>query len=163
MAPLPTYKRAGHGNVCKVVFGSLDASRRIFQGSSLLFTHLHMEALQSGKPDSPRPSDSSSSSSSDHSHSQSSVKIEDGIAVEIVRTNSKADVEANAQVLKPSTPPDFPEGGLRAWLTVLGGYVISTFSVIPTGSNSSHVTARWLLFVLLVLFNLLVYIKTIIR
>ncbi|KAF8192999.1 major facilitator superfamily domain-containing protein [Pholiota molesta] len=93
-----------------------------------------MEALQSVKPDSPLPSDSSSSSSSEHAHSQSNIKIEDEIAVEIVRTNSKADVEANAQVLKPSIPPDFPEGGLRAWLTVLGGTMVTfcTFGVVQS-------------------------------
>ena len=93
-----------------------------------------MEALHPPKSHSPLPSDSSDASSSELSHRPSdSVKIEEGIVVDVVRTNSKADVEANLQAAKTSSPPDFPEGGLRAWLTVLGGYVISTFPVSATG------------------------------
>jgi hypothetical protein len=49
--------------------------------------------------------------------------------------NSSADAELTADVEKPSQtpgPPQFPEGGLQAWLTVLGGYVPSLYvSVRP--------------------------------
>lgn len=60
-------------------------------------------------------------SSSQLSHTGSTVKEEEPNTTEVVRTESKADVE---KIIVPTSgPPDFPEGGLRAWLTVLGGYV----------------------------------------
>lgn len=36
---------------------------------------------------------------------------------------SSGDPELAAHVEKAPVPPPFPEGGLQAWLTVLGGYV----------------------------------------
>ena len=37
------------------------------------------------------------------------------------RTASSVDVEAESKETQPSAPPAFPEGGLAAWLTVIGG------------------------------------------
>jgi hypothetical protein len=60
--------------------------------------------------------------------------------------NSSADAELAPHVEKPPQipgPSPFPEGGLQAWSTVLGGYVSSPYDV--AGPPFSHVAFAWLL------------------
>ncbi len=79
---------------------------------------------------SPKLSHSSLASSSELSRGELSVKDEHEVTTETLRMSSKTDVEV-AVLTTPSAAPDFPEGGLRAWLTVLGGYVPCSFAALP--------------------------------
>ncbi|KJA21762.1 hypothetical protein HYPSUDRAFT_41606 [Hypholoma sublateritium FD-334 SS-4] len=83
--------------------------------------------------DSPMLSHSSIGSSSELSRGGSSVKDEHEVTSETLRMNSKTDVEVTV-LTTPSAAPDFPEGGLRAWLTVLGGTMTTfcTFGVVQS-------------------------------
>ncbi|KAF8956576.1 major facilitator superfamily domain-containing protein [Flammula alnicola] len=56
---------------------------------------------------------------------------ENVVTSEVIRADSKEDTEANPTTIPP---PDFPEGGLRAWLTVLGGTMVTfcTFGVVQS-------------------------------
>lgn len=96
----------------------------------MFLTHLLMETTPPVKDKgSPMLSHSSIGSSSELSRGGSSVKDEHEVTSETLRMNSKTDVEVTV-LTTPSAVPDFPEGGLRAWLTVLGGYVQCTFAAI---------------------------------